>query len=84
MTEQTSMRQVKEVLRLRFGPRRARCEIAVADGLSKASAGDYLARSERAGRDWRQAKVEATPTNSGVPISRCLAAIANRFTNSTN
>jgi len=56
----------------------------MADGLSKASASDYLARSEPAGLDCQQAKVEAIPTNSGVPISRCLAAIANRFTNSTN
>ena len=84
MTEQTSIRQVKEVLRLRFGPRWAQCEIAMADGLSKASASDYLARSEPAGLDCQQAKVEAIPTNSGVRISRCLAAIANRFTNSTN
>jgi transposase len=50
------MRQVKEVLRLRFELGLAHREIALAVGLGKTAVSDYVARAERAGLSWRDAK----------------------------
>lgn len=50
------MRQIKEVLRMRFEHGRSAREIASAVGLSKTTVGDYVARAEQAGLRWEQAK----------------------------
>jgi DNA-binding Lrp family transcriptional regulator len=50
------MRQIKEVLRLRFEAERPQSEIALAVGLSKTSVSDYLTRAKRMGLDWQKAK----------------------------
>ncbi len=56
MTERASMRQVREVLRLRYEHDRTHREIAVAVGMSSSSVCDYLARAERAGLTWAVAR----------------------------
>lgn len=50
------MRQVKEVLRLRFEQRCQQRDIALAVGLGKSSVNDYLKRARRVGLTWEQAK----------------------------
>lgn len=51
------MRQIKEVLRLRYQAKLAQRQIAFAVGLGKSSVADYLGRAKRAALDW--AAIEA-------------------------
>jgi transposase len=50
------MRQIKEVLRMRFEHGRPVREIASAVGLSKTTVSDYIARADRLGLRWERAK----------------------------
>lgn len=56
MSERHSMRQVREVLRLKFERGLAHRAIASACAISKGSVSDYLARAEKAGLTWSVAK----------------------------
>ena len=49
------MRQIKEVLRLRFVSKLSQREIASAIGVSKATVWEYLGRAERAKLDYEKA-----------------------------
>ena len=48
----SAMRKIREVLRLSFGQRLARRQVAVAAGLPYTTVSDYLARARRAGLGW--------------------------------
>jgi transposase len=56
MSERHSMRKVREVLRLKHECGRSEREIALAVGIGRSTAGEYLARAERSGLTWDAAK----------------------------
>jgi transposase len=55
MSERHSMRQIREVLRLKFEAGCSHRKISAAVGLSKGSISDYLQRAEAAGLSWANA-----------------------------
>jgi DNA-binding transcriptional regulator LsrR (DeoR family) len=51
------MRQIKEVLRLRYQAKLSQRKIAFTVGLGKSSVADYLDRAKRAGLEWSAIEV---------------------------
>src|SRR5690242_21111390 len=60
--ERVSMRQIREVLRLRFASKLPQRAIAKSLGLSQGAVSGYLSRARAAGVSWP------------LPVSRCRAA----------
>jgi transposase len=56
MSERSSMRKVREVLRLKYECGRSHAEIAASAALGETTVGDYLARARKAGLTWDDAR----------------------------